>query len=614
MLPFFSLHSDELFYSACARYHIWSRNTSQQQTFKDLFGGERGAASIDFPNGLNFFCKQLPGDAYTPEQIIEKHTLYPFFRPFLPKTRADKVIQMMINGSEGKKGVIHYVLGVVASTVKNPEFLRFCPRCINEDHERVGEAYWHRHHQVPGIFACIFHKCRLVDSAVRFSSDRSIQAFEDITRVLQKSEYSHENHDISNLEWEMTKSIYWILENGMLNFSEEELKKKYYSELAQKGFLTAGGNVKKHIVNHLHTHYGSELLERIGCSVIQTDHNWLSKMLRGSPAHPLRHVLLMNCLNVTPEKFFYNEDLYHPFGKGPWACLNPAANHYKEKVIVDCEITACFKTRKPVGTFKCSCGFIFARLGPDQDEADVYRIGRIKEFGSVWLEKLTKMKKEKTSNAKIATILNVDRRTVKKQFDKLNAISEDPFHDEIASESILKKYRAQWLSTMRANPSKSKNEIRKIASREFIWLYRNDRQWLDQNSPKLLRRDKYGGDNRVDWIKRDKDLAEEISCAAKKLLMSIQKPIRVTQYTLGKLIGKTGLVQNNLEKLPRTKYTISLYTETVEDFQIRRVKYVAEQLRLNGEKMNRSSIIRIAGLGVSFSEEVNNEVINQLNQ
>lgn len=196
----------------------------------------------------------------------------------------------------------------------------------------------------------------------------------------------------------------------------------------------------------------------------------------------------------------------------------------------------------------------------------------------------------------------------------MNAISEDPFHDEIASESILKKYRAQWLSTMRANPSKSKNEIRKIASREFIWLYRNDRQWLDQNSPKLLRRDKYGGDNRVDWIKRDKDLAEEISCAAKKLLMSIQKPIRVTQYTLGKLIGKTGLVQNNLEKLPRTKYTISLYTETVEDFQIRRVKYVAEQLRLNGEKMNRSSIIRIAGLGVSFSEEVNNEVINQLNQ
>lgn len=191
-------------------------------------------------------------------------------------------------------------------------------------------------------------------------------------------------------------------------------------------------------MNHLHTHYGSELLERIGCSVIQTDHNWLSKMLRGSPAHPLRHVLLMNCLNVTPEKFFYNEDLYHPFGKGPWACLNPAANHYKEKVIVDCEITACFKTRKPVGTFKCSCGFIFARLGPDQDEADVYRIGRIKEFGSVWLEKLTKMKKEKTSNAKIATILNVDRRTVKKQFDKLNAISEDPFHDEIASESILK--------------------------------------------------------------------------------------------------------------------------------------------------------------------------------
>ena len=49
----------------------------------------------------------------------------------------------------------------------------------------------------------------------------------------------------------------------------------------------------------------------------------------------------------------------------------------------------------PIGTFNCSCGFIYARKGPDKLVDDLYRIGRIKAFGGVWKGKLKEINDEK---------------------------------------------------------------------------------------------------------------------------------------------------------------------------------------------------------------------------
>jgi hypothetical protein len=39
----------------------------------------------------------------------------------------------------------------------------FCVRCLTEDQERHGEAYWHRSHQLPNVFFCPIHECELHD-------------------------------------------------------------------------------------------------------------------------------------------------------------------------------------------------------------------------------------------------------------------------------------------------------------------------------------------------------------------------------------------------------------------------------------------------------------------
>lgn len=38
---------------------------------------------------------------------------------------------------------------------------RYCPQCISDDSNNIGQAYWHRAHQLPNVFFCHKHQCEL---------------------------------------------------------------------------------------------------------------------------------------------------------------------------------------------------------------------------------------------------------------------------------------------------------------------------------------------------------------------------------------------------------------------------------------------------------------------
>ncbi|MDV2687097.1 TnsD family Tn7-like transposition protein, partial [Alkalihalophilus lindianensis] len=84
-------------------------------------------------------------------------------------------------------------------------------------------------------------------------------------------------------------------------------------------------------------------------------------------------------------------------------------------MIQEVNVTRDFKSKAPIGTFECSCGFIYARKGPDRLSEDKYHIGRIKAFGDVWKSKLHELAAEGTySTRALAKMLDVDSKTVKK--------------------------------------------------------------------------------------------------------------------------------------------------------------------------------------------------------
>lgn len=612
-LPFLpSPYPDELLYSVFARYHILSQNIALKETMYDLFGRHTASAVVDLPNNLQTVYEKLtPGSLNTPEHLIEHHTLFPLFRPFLDAERSDKVFKAMKYG-----GDVHTTIGVMASSVSSPSFLRFCPKCVTIDKEQYGEPYWHRTHQVPGVEVCHIHNYRLINSNAETTSKQNKHAFIAIDENIVKNiDFSDNKSEISPIEIAIAESVHWLLNNHTPVLGLQKLKSQYVSELKKMNLSVENFVRQREFIDSFRCFYGDDFLAKLNCSLDYSEQfNWLSYMVRNSRSnaqHPLRHILLMKFFALKEEELFYNKtENYHPFGCGSWLCLNPASEHYRKPMITECKVTRDYKTGEPVGTFECSCGFIYSRRGPDESESDRYKIGRIKQFGHVWEKELIHLiQTEKSTYNAAARKLLCDPTTAKKQFLKLQskdsscegATGNGEFKDERMTR------RSKWLHATQANEGLSKTELRQMFKADYTWLYRHDREWLNQNSPELLPRKKYA-DNRVNWSERDNVIRNKAKRVIHEEFKCSVKPTRITISFIGKQIGELSLLQKHIEKLPKTKALIENHQETVEEFQIRRVKYISSILREQQDVVMEWQIVREAGLRPGYSQRVQRQV------
>ncbi|WP_348636025.1 TniQ family protein [Pseudomonas aeruginosa] len=145
---------DETIHSVLSRYARLCGGSSR----KAAFAGERAAVSftqnVAFPSRLADLVEALPrGTDLSVAQIIKRHTVLPYYAPFLTNDQLQHAQASM--AGEGKGLMLR--LGVNASRIEGASRVRFCPVCLNEDIGRVGAAYWHRVHQLPGVLVCPHH-------------------------------------------------------------------------------------------------------------------------------------------------------------------------------------------------------------------------------------------------------------------------------------------------------------------------------------------------------------------------------------------------------------------------------------------------------------------------
>ncbi|TDY07310.1 UNVERIFIED_CONTAM: Tn7-like transposition protein D [Lysinibacillus xylanilyticus] len=307
--------------------------------------------------------------------------------------------------------------------------------------------------------------------------------------------------------------------------------------------------------------------------------------------HPVRHILFIHFLSASIDNFkdFLNIK-YHPFGEAPFYCLNPAAVHYKERVLFDLQISICKDTKRPVGTFSCSCGFIFSRRGPDECPEDIFKIGRIKEFGYIWRDKLKQLvHHEKKSWNAAAKELNCDINTVKKYSSK--RIFEENQCNQEKVEIVHK--RVEWLALMKQYPEYSVTALRRMAPALYMWHYRNNLEWLKSTSPKQMVKNTTS--KRVDWSKRDIQMLTDIKKAIIKLKAN-DRPIFINKSRIGKEIGCLSFIEKHLDKMPRTKEYLEYHVESREEFQIRRIIWACRELNENSQDVKKWKVKRLAGI------------------
>lgn len=614
-------YADELLYSIKARYHVRSGNTSPKATIEELFGSITASAVIDLPCNLDVLVRKIPSFMNISfENILYRHTLFPYYAAFLPNDRVDMLMKSMKSEHGGD---IHTRTGIMASNIKVPEFLKFCPECNEQSYKKYGEFYWNRIHQIPCVYFCPFHKVLLQDSSVNIhdkNKNEYIAANKENCR-LNPEVIIWDSNDTNKLI-SIAQDTVWLLQNYENIRSNDEidigLRNQYLSILKEKGLASINGRVyQAELIKAFKDFYGESFLKTVQSDIDNNfENNWLSSIVRKhrKAFHPMRHLLLIRFLFGDNKEFFYEKQDYKPFGFGPWLCLNAAAEHYGKPVVMDIVITHCYDIKLPVGTFKCSCGFIYSRRGPDKSKEDTFKVGRIKQFGPVWEDKLRELvENENLSMREIARRLEVDPNTVKKYVIKLKIkaiwfhtsdISAEGFSDTATdSESCLRSYhRRNWQESIQNNPGVYKTDLRKINKATYTWLYRHDQEWLDENSPTMERaKVDY---KRVDWDKRDTEVVLKVKQAVNELLSTDDKPHRITVSTIGKKIGLLSLLEKHIDKLPGTKKYLDVVSESIEGFQVRRVKWCANQIRLMGEEVKEWKIIRMAGLRPDYSIKV----------
>lgn len=619
-------YPDELLYSALARYHVRSGNMSPKMTLYELFGTNTITAVVDMPSDIDSLVCRLPKHKrLTADELIMNNTLFPYYTAFIPEIRTSAIAACMKGNGGGK---IHTMAGIMASKIAVPKYLRFCPECSAEDKIKYGEYYWHRLHQMPGVILCPFHNMVIQDSLINLDMQNRhefIAASEEkcVGDPLQINCTEADKYGYLLL----SKDINWSVNNYRMvrSFLKEnvEVRDCYISGLKNKGYAATNGRVyQKDLLHDFINHYGDNFLNSVQCELsLNIEDNWLSGIVRKHRIafHTLMHLLLIRFLYGSAEEFLKSYEKFKPFRTGPWPCLNAAAEHYRGLVINEVEITHCCDTKRPVGTFECSCGFIYSRRGPDTSKDDLFKIGRIKSFGPVWEAKLAELiKNGGKSIRQIARELNIDSKTVKVYALKLG-LRADEITDDIdenenddgkivdnckidINSNLLQYHRNAWLEAQKSYIEKSKTELRDIAKSHYIWLYRHDRQWLDINSPEHQKLQCIN--DRIDWVKRDSEVLQEVKKAVEEIRNSKDKPVRISLGRIGMICSLQGLLDKHLDKMLQTKSYIESVVETDEDYRKRRIHWAINNLDVSGEEIKAWKVMRLAGIRKEYEKQV----------
>lgn len=595
-------YPDELLYSVLARYHVWSGNTSPKMTIEDLFGKRTVRSVWDLPANFKILLSQL-GSYWDADQLINNHTMYPYYAAFLLPKQAKQVKKSML---ESDGSTIHTRIGVAASNVKLKTNLWVCSNCINEDMETYGETYWRRVHQAPGAFICPKHETALEETIVSMKIQNQheyIVASPFIERKKVNLDWLNKN-DV-HLLIKLAKATESLLKNICLQSMENTIRNKYLELLKQQGYASVNGFLKR---DKLYQSFGSKFsdrsLELLQSPIFFEESDWLTMIFQKhrKSFHPIRHLLVMMFLDTHLEHLFDKEE-YNPFGKGPWLCLNVACPNSHKPVITDLAITRCYDTGNPVGTFRCECGFAFSRRGPDINKDDRYRIGTIKDFGHVWKEKLVKLVNEEYSLTEIAKEMQADRATIKKYATELelSVLWKLPNVERKNEDTVLRQLNKQllerkniWLELQEEFPERSKTELRKLAPDVYAFLYRNDWEWLNEFSTKGKRI--HPPNKRVDWEKRDMGLLNQVMKVVQNWDVGVEKLTRITIASVGRKMERLSLLQKKADKLPKTMDYIYEVQESIESFQIRRANFIIDKLKHGCEPIIEWQIYRKAGL------------------
>ena len=169
--------------------------------------------------------------------------------------------------------------------------------------------------------------------------------------------------------------------------------------------------------------------------------------------------------------------------------------------------------------------------------------------------------------------------------------------------------RVKWMMLLQ-EPKKthSLKQLRDtvLGARLYSWLYRYDRHWLNSHKPQPI---KNYINKRVNWHERDLHLVKRL-IAIKNLTEENLDDQRHSKSWFSSRLGRKSLLEKKIHKLPLCRLFFDRYSESVEEYQTRRLSRVMVQLFECKDILRPiCEIERLAGLSRARSRKPAREIL-----
>ena len=593
MLAYFpEIYPDELLYSVLARYHLHVCSRSAKQTMRGLFGTNGVRATVDLQSRIAALSQRIPADrGLCPDKLTKDTTLYLYYTAFVSEAVAESVMASLVDGpADG----VFMRLGLTASVISAPERLRYCPACLGEMLDRYGEGYWKRSHQLPGVLVCPDHGMALADSSVSPHTHNQHEFvalnLHNCPPVVVLPAWVSDLRQMALLQ-DIARRSAALLNHVSMRSAHRDWGAYYLDAVRDRGFAKGRERVDQSLFQDAFANFFEPVVDLIPDGL---GGDWPAAMVRKHRRifHPLRHILFQMFL----DKHQSQPRTALPFGSGPWECLNPLAKHHGQEVVR--ALTLRHEQGRVIGRFSCTCGFVYSR------EAGSERPPRVMDFGPLLDIRLKQKVMEGLCLRAMAREIGVDPGTVRlhasrlglkvpwKDLPKRRALTMLPDRDSM---------RARWLDMQQNHADLSRRQLALLLPKERSWLYRHDREWLEQHSPTPLH--KKWSDQRVDWETLDHHTATQLRKAAREITLEVP-PRRITQSALERKLGWSRRMSKRQEKLPRSVGVLSVVTETIDAFRLRRIAWAVQELDRQALPTRAWRVRRLAGLPQRASPNV----------
>jgi hypothetical protein len=555
MLNYFPpIYPDELLYSVIGRFHAHLGAPPWRSTLAMLFGKRQVTADVDLPGLLNMLSLQLPpGRHLTVDRLILENTQFSYYTAFQPPATQRWALKRM---RQGNVADVHIRLGLVAFRSGRAKRLRYCPRCLIEMAAQYGEYYWRREHQLPGVLVCPIHAVPLRESTVRLSRcSRHAYVLPDDQNCLPGAVgvVSPQLALREGALWRVATASAALLEAGAPSRSLGKWTTFYREAMNARGLAHSPGRMNQEALDAaMRDCFGDALGLLPG--VMDGDRfrgDWLASMVRKQrrAVHPLYHLLLQDCLaRLAPSQ--------HPFGTGPWPCLSPLHGAGHQTAVVACQMHRNHGHR--VGVFACTCGYVYTRS--DETSSGERGHPRFLSYGPRLRPFLEELVESKCTLREIGRQLHLDPKTV----------------GRVARQAgISLRWKSGRPQVQTSVPIRTTRVTRCLGSA------RSGR--------------KSGISSSRDWRVVDEILRERITVAARCIRQRIP-PVRVSMAEVERELDLRGWLAKRQSKLPQATSTLRSVTETVADFQRRRVAWLVREALSTAQPLQPWRVMRKAGL------------------